>query len=93
MVFSSTLLGLSSQFSSCARIQGGNIQTIFPTEDEKILFEAAELAKEVKSSRQFTDIQKFMLMCNDCKIRLNGQMEARQHAKETGHMNFGEVAV
>ena len=73
--------------------QGSSIQTIFPTEDEKILFEAAELAKEVKSSRQFTDIQKFMLICNDCKIRLNGHMEARQHAKETGHMNFGEVAV
>ncbi|CAL7938918.1 unnamed protein product [Xylocopa violacea] len=71
----------------------GNIQTMFPTEDEKILFKAAELAKEVKSSRQFTDIQKFTLMCNDCKIKLNGQIEAQQHAKETGHMNFGEVAV
>ncbi|XP_017891210.1 ubiquitin thioesterase OTU1 [Ceratina calcarata] len=74
-------------------LDGGSIQTMFPTRDEKILFEAAELAKEVKSSRQFTDVQKFTLMCNDCKARLNGQLEARQHAKETGHMNFGEVAV
>lgn len=80
-------------FNSYLHVQGGSIQTIFPTEDEKILFEAAELAKEVKSSRQFTDIQKFMLICNDCKVKLNGQTEARQHAKETGHMNFGEVAV
>ncbi|KOC68424.1 Ubiquitin thioesterase OTU1 [Habropoda laboriosa] len=73
-------------------LDGGNIQTIFPTEDERMLFEAAELAREVKSSRQFTDIQKFTLMCNDCKVKLNGQVEAQQHAKETGHMNFGEVA-
>ncbi|XP_034192500.2 yod1 deubiquitinase isoform X2 [Osmia lignaria lignaria] len=73
-------------------LDGGSIQTIFPTEDERMLLEAAELAREVKSSRQFTDIQKFTLMCNDCKIKLNGQMEAQQHAKETGHMNFGEVA-
>lgn len=73
-------------------IQGDSIQTIFPTEDERILFEAAELAREVKSSRQFTDVQKFTLMCNDCKMKLNGQLEAQQHAKDTGHMNFGEVA-
>ncbi|CAK9811713.1 Ubiquitin thioesterase OTU1 [Anthophora plagiata] len=73
-------------------LDGGNIQTIFPTEDERMLFEAAELAREVKSSRQFTDIQKFTLMCNDCKVKLNGQVEVQQHAKETGHMNFGEVA-
>lgn len=72
--------------------QGGSIQTIFPTEDERILLEAAELAREVKSSRQFTDVQKFTLMCNDCKMKLNGQIAAQQHAKETGHMNFGEVA-
>lgn len=74
-------------------LDGGSIQTMFPAQDEKILFEAAELAKEVKSSRQFTDIQKFTLMCNDCKARLNGQLEAQRHAKETGHMNFGEVAI
>ncbi|XP_043250943.1 yod1 deubiquitinase [Colletes latitarsis] len=73
-------------------LDGSSIQTIFPTEDERILLEAAELAREAKSSRQFTDVQKFTLMCNDCKIKLNGQTAAQQHAKETGHMNFGEVA-
>ncbi|EZA54790.1 hypothetical protein DMN91_006677 [Ooceraea biroi] len=73
-------------------LDGGSIQTIFPTEDEKILLEAAQLAKEARSSRQYTDVQKFTLICNDCKIRLNGQMAAQQHAKDTGHMNFGEIA-
>nr|XP_033333144.1 ubiquitin thioesterase OTU1 [Megalopta genalis] len=73
-------------------LQGGSIQTIFPTEDKRILLEAAELAREAKSSRQFTDVQKFTLICNDCKVKLNGQTAAQQHAIETGHMNFGEVA-
>ncbi|KAG7211806.1 hypothetical protein KM043_011037 [Ampulex compressa] len=73
-------------------LDGGNIQTIFPTQDETILMEAAELAREVKSSRQFTDVQKFTLICNDCKIRLNGPIEAQNHAKATGHKSFGEIA-
>lgn len=73
-------------------LDGGSIQTIFPTKDTRILFEAAELAREAKSSRQFTDVKRFTLMCNDCKVKLNGQVAAQQHAKETGHMNFGEVA-
>ncbi|XP_014473145.1 PREDICTED: ubiquitin thioesterase OTU1 [Dinoponera quadriceps] len=73
-------------------LDGGCIQTIFPTEDERMLLEAAELAREARSSRQFTDVQKFTLMCNDCKARLNGQIAAQQHAKDTGHKNFGEVA-
>ncbi|KAL6267236.1 hypothetical protein P5V15_000311 [Pogonomyrmex californicus] len=73
-------------------LDGGSIQTIFPIEDENILLEAAQLAKEARSSRQFTDVQKFTLMCIDCKIMLNGQAAAQQHAKDTGHKNFGEVA-
>ncbi|XP_012222700.1 ubiquitin thioesterase Otu1 isoform X1 [Linepithema humile] len=73
-------------------LDGGSIQTIFPTEDERMLLEAAQLAREAKSSRQFTDVQKFTLMCIDCKIKLNGQAAAQQHAKDTGHKNFGEVA-
>jgi len=57
-----------------------------------VLLEAAQLAKEARSSRQFTDVQKFTLICTDCKIMLNGQAAAQQHAKDTGHKNFGEVA-
>jgi len=72
--------------------QGGSIQTIFSIEDERMLLEAAQLAKEARSSRQFTDVQKFTLICIDCKIMLNGQAAAQQHAKDTGHKNFGEVA-
>ncbi|KAI4492349.1 hypothetical protein M0804_002140 [Polistes exclamans] len=74
-------------------LDGGSIQTIFSTEDDRMLLEAAELAREVKSSRQYTDIQKFKLMCYVCNIKLNGPVAARQHASETGHKSFGEVPV
>ncbi|KAJ3641300.1 hypothetical protein Zmor_027812 [Zophobas morio] len=70
---------------------GNNIQTIFPTDDEKVLRQAEELAREANASRQFTDVNKFTLKCMNCNIYLNGQLQAREHAQTTGHMNFGEV--
>lgn len=71
-------------------LQGG-IQTVFPAEDMDIYHEAEQLAKEAKSSRQFTDLNKFTLKCMICDKFLTGQVEAQKHAKETMHTNFGEV--
>lgn len=70
---------------------GGKIQTIFETSDERMLQEAKLLAHEAKSSRQFTDVNKFTLKCMICNVLLKGQVEAQTHAKSTGHANFGEV--
>lgn len=69
----------------------GGIQTVFPAEDEEIYREAEQLAHEAKSSRQFTDLNKFTLKCLICDKLLTGQAEAQRHAKETRHTNFGEV--
>uniref|UniRef100_A0A1Q3FD26 Ubiquitin thioesterase OTU n=1 Tax=Culex tarsalis TaxID=7177 RepID=A0A1Q3FD26_CULTA len=66
-------------------------KTIFPIEDNAVYLQAEQLAQEAKSSRQFTDVNKFTLKCNDCGIFLKGQVEAQQHAKKTSHVNFGEV--
>lgn len=70
----------------------GTIQTMFPVEDADMLEKARQLAIEAQSSRQFTDVDKFTLKCLVCQSFLKGQIEAQTHAKETGHMNFGEVA-
>lgn len=59
--------------------------------DERILQEAETLAREANSSRQFTDVNKFSLKCLDCQVLLKGQTEAQEHAKTSGHINFGEV--
>ncbi|KAM3960966.1 yod1 deubiquitinase [Aphomia sociella] len=69
----------------------GGIQTVFPAEDMDIYREAEQLAQEAKSSRQFTDLNKFTLKCMVCDKFLTGQVEAQRHAKETMHSNFGEV--
>ncbi|XP_039605066.1 ubiquitin thioesterase OTU1 [Polypterus senegalus] len=66
-------------------------QTIFSTNDDIILVQALELADEARKKRQFTDVQRFSLRCMVCQKGLVGQSEAREHAKETGHSNFGEV--
>ncbi|XP_044726660.1 ubiquitin thioesterase OTU1 [Chrysoperla carnea] len=70
---------------------GGEIQTLFLTSDESILKQAETLAMEAKSSRQFTDVDKFTLKCLVCGQFFKGQLQARSHAQESGHMNFGEV--
>lgn len=64
---------------------------MFETTDERLLHEAETLAQEAKSSRQFTDLNKFTLKCLVCNVMLKGQVEAQSHAKTSGHMNFGEV--
>lgn len=53
--------------------------------------QAKQIAIEAKSSRQFTDVDKFTLKCFQCDVMLKGQTAAQQHAKSTGHTDFGEV--
>lgn len=65
--------------------------TIFSTLDDEALVQALELAEEAKKKRQFTDVNRFALRCMVCQKGLTGQTAARDHAKETGHTNFGEV--
>ncbi|XP_076862795.1 ubiquitin thioesterase OTU1 [Brachyhypopomus gauderio] len=66
-------------------------QTVFPAADDVILAQALELADEARRKRQYTDVNRFALRCMVCQTGLVGQREAREHAKETGHTNFGEV--
>lgn len=40
--------------------------------------------------RQYTDLAGFSLRCLICNTPLKGQTQAQDHAKSTGHMNFGE---
>ncbi|KAI9588685.1 ubiquitin thioesterase OTU1 [Glossina fuscipes] len=70
---------------------GGAPATIFPVEELGVYQQAEQLAKEAKSSRQFTNVDHFSLRCLQCDIKLVGQAQASQHATETGHNNFGEI--
>lgn len=72
-------------------LQGSPNKTLFPTTDTWIFQQAEELAAEARASHQFTDVNHFSLKCMVCHCFLTGQTQAQQHAKETGHTNFGEV--
>ncbi|XP_022231020.2 ubiquitin thioesterase OTU1 [Drosophila obscura] len=65
--------------------------TIFPVEEMGVYQQAEQIANEAKSSRQFTNVDKFTLRCMDCDVMLVGQVQAQEHAKSTGHTNFGEI--
>jgi len=67
------------------------VQTVFPSSDSLYQAKALEVASELKNKRQFTDLSGFSLRCLVCSTPLTGQTQAQQHAKETGHTNFGEV--
>lgn len=64
---------------------------MFPIEDNSVYLQAEQLAHEAKSARQFTNLDQFTLKCIECDVLLTGQTQAQQHAKSTGHTNFGEV--
>ncbi|CAL1534547.1 unnamed protein product [Lymnaea stagnalis] len=70
--------------------QVGAVRTKFSIHNAVILAQALELASEAKSIRQFTDVAGFSLRCSSCQQPLRGQKEAAEHAKATGHVDFGE---
>jgi ubiquitin thioesterase OTU1 len=73
-------------------LAGDSQKTLFSVGEEPHVYEMAEnIAKEAKSSRQYTDVDKFTLKCLQCDTQLKGQQQATIHAKETGHTKFGEV--
>lgn len=51
-------------------LSGEARKTIFPTEDNSVYMQAKQLAEEAKSSRQFTDVQKFTLKCTQCDVMM-----------------------
>ncbi|XP_054721552.1 ubiquitin thioesterase OTU1-like [Uloborus diversus] len=67
-----------------------NIQGAFLTNDNLAIDLAMEVAREAKSSRQFTDVANFTLKCMTCGQKMRGDYEAREHAKQTKHVDFGE---
>lgn len=60
-------------------LSGDSQKTLFSVEDEAYIYEMAEsLAKEAKSSRQYTDVDKFTLKCLQCDTQLKVSLEFNQ---------------
>ncbi len=72
------------------KADGSTIQTRFLASDVNIMLQAVELGNEFRKTKQFTDTSNFKLRCLVCQNGMTGQKQAQEHAKSTGHMNFGE---
>ena len=71
----------------------GDDITVVPSrgpEAEAADAKARALVAEAHAARQFTDVANFALRCLVCQTGLKGEKEAVEHAKATGHQNFGE---
>lgn len=69
-------------------------QTIVPVsgpgDNDPLLVAAKKLADTLRAKRAYTNTATFDLRCQICKKGLKGEKEARAHASETGHVEFGE---
>ncbi|KAL1742389.1 hypothetical protein HDZ31DRAFT_43352 [Schizophyllum fasciatum] len=70
-------------------------QTVFPirsqAEDaDEIIVAAKKLADILRARRAYTNTATFDLKCENCGQGLKGEKDARAHAAQTGHTNFGE---
>lgn len=63
---------------------------IFDAADEAVLEKAVELCRVLQERHYFTDTAKFSVRCNVCGKSFRGEKGATEHAKKTGHYDFGE---
>ena len=47
-----------------------------------------EMAKDLKTKNEFVDMKNYKLKCDVCYKPLEGNNEAVEHSKSTGHINF-----
>ncbi|WVQ73375.1 hypothetical protein IAR50_002946 [Cryptococcus sp. DSM 104548] len=64
--------------------------SIFPSIDQTILLTADSLVSQLRARHYYTDTSNFDLRCGVCKQGLKGEKGATEHAKKTGHVEFGE---
>lgn len=65
-------------------------QTIFLADDLGVDELALEFARVAKAKHQYTDVNRMMLRCAQCRQNFP-QTDARAHASATGHIDFTEV--
>jgi ubiquitin thioesterase OTU1 len=64
---------------------------VFEEGKEEVLAGAVELCRILQGRHYFTDTKGFAIKCNNCGWTGNGEKAATEHAKGTGHYDFGEA--
>lgn len=73
-----------------AMINGSEI-TRFSSDEQVVESKVLELAQDLNRRRQYTNLTRCGLQCNICYTVLSGEDDAREHARLTGHQNFGQI--
>ncbi|KAI9738206.1 MAG: ubiquitin-specific protease otu1 [Cirrosporium novae-zelandiae] len=63
---------------------------VFDPADQEVLEKSLDLCRILQQRHYYTDTANFTIRCNDCGGVFIGEKEATEHAKTTGHYNFGE---
>ncbi|KAL9120480.1 MAG: hypothetical protein Q9187_002966 [Circinaria calcarea] len=66
-------------------------EKIFDAVDQAVLETAVELCRVLQRQHYYTDTGAFTVRCNVCGGSFKGEKGATEHAKETGHYDFGEA--
>lgn len=68
--------------------------TVFQADDigMQVLNSLDLLGSKLQNSNYYTDTSNFTLKCNKCGTSLKGEKDALEHAKSTGHADFGEYS-
>lgn len=64
---------------------------VFDAADDAVLQKAVELCAVLQGRHYFTDTAKYSVRCNLCGKTFRGEKGATEHAKRTGHYDFGEA--
>ncbi|KAL8713931.1 MAG: hypothetical protein Q9220_002077 [cf. Caloplaca sp. 1 TL-2023] len=89
--YDSIALSQSDQYQISGYAQPEEDVKIFDSADEAVLNAALELCRELQQRHYFTDTAAFQVKCNVCKKTFVGEKGATEHARETGHYDFGEA--
>lgn len=64
---------------------------VFDSDDDVILEKAVALCRILQGKHYYTDTASFNIRCNVCGGQFVGENGATEHAKATGHYDFGEA--
>lgn len=69
-----------------------DVTVFLPDEQGSAVLEALlELGRSLKTQRYYTDTAAFLIKCKICGLQFQGEKQAIEHAKSSGHSDFGEV--
>lgn len=67
--------------------------TVFQPDEQgsAVLESLLELGKNLKTQNYYTDTAAFLIKCKICGLQFKGEKSAIEHARLSGHSDFGEV--